>query len=283
MSAVTAKGRRLRTAAVVTAWVAVLLAVSFWSVRKDPPTVAEQRDIAEAMPELNRATGSLFAAAAGDDRWVLRLGELRIEDCSITPVRPGRVASRDLTVFVPEGEARTALDAIAAGLPDGYQPSVMAMRGGTRLSLYADAGVFIAIEAEALSVDQHLTIRVDSGCRPASGTAQTTDPVAGPAPASLAAVLAALKAGTPAEPGASAPAQPRTRAVTCPDGGTAATFVADGGTADPEDGPRGVPDGAVPVWGDAGGWAYRMGSESVVVTAQGERLQVSVTTACRAG
>ncbi|MBB2945817.1 hypothetical protein FB565_005575 [Actinoplanes lutulentus] len=274
MSAVTAKGRRLRTAAVVTAWVAVLLAISFWSVRKDPPTVAEQRDIAEAMPELSRATGSLFAAAAGDDRWVLRLGELRIEDCSITPVRPGRVASRDLTVFVPEGEARTALDAIAAGLPDGYQPSVMAMRGGTRLSLYADAGAFIAIEAEALSVDQQLTIRAGSGCRPASRTAETTDPVAGPAPASLAAVLSALNADA---------TEPETRAVACPDGGTAATFVADGGPADPEDGPRGVPDGTVPVWADAGGWAYRMGSDSVVVTAQGGRLQVSVTTACRAG
>ncbi|BAL92897.1 hypothetical protein AMIS_76770 [Actinoplanes missouriensis 431] len=268
----TANGRRrLRTAAVVTAWIAVLLALSLWSVRRDPPTVAEQRDLGQALPELRRATGALIAAA-DDERWVLRLGELRIEDCSITPVRSGRAASRDLTVIVPEGDARTALEGIAAGLPPGYRASVTAVRGGTRLSLYADAGEFIAIDAAALSADQILTVRVDSGCRPSGGTADVADPAAGPVPAALTETLTALRAD--------AAVTPRTRAVACPDGGTAATFVADAGSRDAEDGPLGVPDGTVPVWSDAGGWAYRMGPASVVVTAQGGRSQVSVTTTC---
>ncbi|MEU4687219.1 hypothetical protein [Actinoplanes sp. NPDC023714] len=263
--------RRLWIAAGVTAWIAVLAGVSFWSVRDDPPTVPEQRDIADAVTELRRATGAL-AAAATDDRWALRLGELRIEDCSVTPVRPGSVASRELAVYVPEGDARIALDDIAAGLPAGYAASVTAVRGGTRLSLYADAGSFIAIDAEALSVDQILRVRVESGCRPRAGTIGAADPAAGPAPALLAETLAAL--------GADPAVTPQARSVACPEGGTATTHLADAGAGDAEDGPRGVPPGTTPVWSGAAGWAYRSGPDSVVVTTDGGRMQASVTTGC---
>ncbi|BBH65004.1 hypothetical protein ACTI_16890 [Actinoplanes sp. OR16] len=263
--------RRLWIAAGVTAWVAVLLGMGLWSVREDPPTVPEQRDIAAAVPEVQRASGALIAAAA-DDRWALRLGEMRFAECSITPARPGSVATRDLTVYVPEGDARAALDGIAAGLPADYRASVMALRGGTRLSLYADAGAFIAIDAEALSVDQILTVRVDSGCRPSSATSGASDPPAGPAPAVFAETLTAL--------GAAPATTPLTRAVTCPEGMSATTWVADVPPVDPDDGPRGVPGGTTPVWSDAAGWAYRAGSESIVVTTGSESTQVSVTTDC---
>jgi hypothetical protein len=263
---------RSRTVALVAVWAVVLLGLSFWSVRSDPPTVAEQRDIGQAVPELRRATGALVAAAR-DERWALRLGELRLAECSINPARAGRVASRDLTAYVPDGDARAALDAIAAGLPADYRASVMAMRGATRLSLYADAGAFIAIDAEALSVDQLLTVRVDSGCRPADGADTIEpDPPAGPAPAVLAETLTAL--------GVAPAGTPQTRSVTCPEGGTMTTFTVDAGDLDVESGPRGVPDGTAPVWSDAAGWAYRIGPDSVVVTAQGGRPQLSVTTDC---
>lgn len=265
--------RRLWFTVVVAVWVAVLVAAGLWSVRDDPPTVAEQRDIGQAVPQLRHATGAVVAAAE-DDRWALRVGELRIQNCSITPVRPGRVASQELTVVVPEGDARAALDGIAAGLRAGYRPSVMATRGGTRLSLYADAGQFTAITAEALSTDQILTVRVDSGCRPATGAADVSDPPAPSPPAALAATLTAL--GAAPVPG------PQARVVTCPDGGTAATFVAAAGAVDAADGPVGVPDGTLPVWADAGGWAYRIGPESVVVSTSGGQAQVAVTTGCRA-
>ena len=303
----------------VGAWVLVLVGAIFWSARNDPATVPEQRDIGHALPELRRATGALVAAAQ-DERWVLRLGEPRLEDCSLNPAWTGRRAGRELTLYVPEGEARTALDGIVAGLPAEYRAGLTKTRGNTQLSLYADAGGFIAIESEAKSTDQVLTVRLDSGCRPPTGRVEAADPPAGAAPEILAGTLAALGAkdagraegtgtsagtgpsaetgsnpgtgssaetgsnpGTGSSAGTGSGAATRVRAVACPAGGTAATFEADAGTADPDGAPRGMPDGTTPVWAEPGGWAYRIGSESVVVTAEGGRLVVSVTTGCRAG
>jgi hypothetical protein len=269
----------------VVAWIVVLLGGVYLSARIDPATVQEQRDIGQAVPELRRATGALVAAA-GDERWVMRLGELRIEDCSLNPAWTGRRVSRDLTVYVPEGEATAALDGIAAGLPEKYGAGVVKARGGTRLSFYADAGEFIAIDAEAQSTDQVLTVRVDSGCRPPTGKVDAADPAAGEAPEIFAATLAALGV-----PGAGQGAE--VRSVACPAGGTAAAYVveADGaapgatdpGVTGPDGTLRGVPDGVEPVWSADGGWAYRAGSASVVATAEGGRLVLSVTTGCQAG
>ena len=285
--------RRWWLLAVVAGWAAILAGAVLWSVRSDPPTVPEQRDLGRAVPEVRRAAGAVLAAAQ-DQRWVVRLGELRVEECSVTPVRDGRAARRDVLVHVPRGEARAALDGIAEGLPAEYGASVVALRGGTRLSFYADAGEFVGIYAEAPAAEQVLTIEVDSGCRPATGAWERADPAAGPPPETLARVLRAIRpaAGAPGEPGepgepgdpaADGPANAETQAVACPDGGTAATFVRDGGPGDPADGPRGMPAGTTPVWSGAAGWAYRTGSESVVVTMQEGRLRVSLTTGCRAG
>ncbi|WP_328462802.1 hypothetical protein OHA21_36240 [Actinoplanes sp. NBC_00393] len=267
-------GRRGRwPAGLVAVWIVLLVAGVYWSARNDPATVQEQRDIGQAVPELRKATGMLVAAAQ-DERWVIRLGELRIESCSLNPAWTGKRVSRDLTVYVPEGEAAAALDGIAAGLPEKYGAGVVKTRGATRLSLYADAGEFIAIDAEAQSTDQVLTVRVDSGCRPPTGTVDQADPAAGEAPEIFAATLATLGVSDD---------RAEVRAVACPGGGTAATYVADAGTTEPDGAPRGLPDGAMPVWSEGGEWAYRAGSASVVATADGGRLVVSVTTACRAG
>ena len=283
--------------AVVGGWCLILAGAVLWSVRNDPPTVAEQRDLGQAVPDVRRAAGAVLAAAQ-DERWVVRLGELRTEDCSVTPVRKGRIAARDVTVYVPEGNARAALDGIAEGLPEEYRASVVAMRGGARLSLYADAGEFVGVYADAQAAEQVLTIEVDSGCRPDTGAWERADPPAGTPPDTLAEVTGAVQTagdppgeasrpqpsgGSPSGAGSAAPGAPETSAVTCPEGGTAATFVVDGGPGDPADGPRGVPVGTTPVWSGAAGWAYRMGSESVVITTRDGRLRVSVTTGCRAG
>ncbi|MEV6297934.1 hypothetical protein AB0M02_00850 [Actinoplanes sp. NPDC051861] len=258
-------GRRWRwwVAAVAGGWALVLLGGVFWSVRKDPATVPEQRDLGQAVPELRRATGALVAASRSE-RWVVRLGELRVEECALNPVWTGRRAGRDLTLYVPAGEAREALEGIAKGLPESYDPGVGVARGGTRLSLFADAGELIAVESEALSTDQVLTVRVDTGCRPPSGSVGG-EPEAGPVPAVV------------AELGKVAVVS----AVSCPGGGTAATFEVDGGAADPDSEPTGLPAGTVPVWVEPGHWAYRMGADSVVATTEGGRLAVSVTTPCR--
>ncbi|MFC4067226.1 hypothetical protein [Actinoplanes subglobosus] len=287
-------------------WGVVLIGAVFWSVRNDPPTVPEQQDVGRAVAVLRGASGAVVAAAQ-DERWVLGVGELRVESCSITPVWDGQEASREVTVYVPEGDARVALDAVADGLPATYRAGVVAARGGTRLSFYADAGEHVGIEAEAHSADQVLTLRVFTGCRPGVDDLDRADPAAGAAPAVLDTVVAAIGAGGPTAGGNPSPSGSPTpgrapspsgsptpgrdpgpgetvaRAVVCPGGGTVSTFVRDAGPALAESGPRGMPEGTVPVWADGDGWAYRAGSESVVVTADRDRFRVSVTTACRGG
>lgn len=294
--------RRRWTWVAVAAWGLVLTGAVFWSVRNDPPTVPEQRDIGRALPALRAAVGAVVETVQ-DERWVLRLGESRVEDCAITPVRDGLEVSRDVTLYVAEGEGSAALRGVADGLPADYHADVVATRGGTRLSFFADAGEYVSIEADAQSTDQVLTLRVATGCRPTVPNLDLADPDAGAPPETLAAVVSELNGtgtdgATPdgtvpggnvpgsSGPGGSAPGSggPRaTRAVVCPEGGTVSAFVADGGTADPESAPKGVPDGTEPVLVEPGGWAYRAGSESVVVTADGGRFQATVTTGCRAG
>ncbi|BEL11121.1 hypothetical protein Q0Z83_093120 [Actinoplanes sichuanensis] len=285
-------------------WGVVLLAAVFWSVRNDPPTVPEQRDVGQASAVLRAASGAVVAAAQ-DERWVLGLGALRVEKCSITPVWDGQEVSREVTLYVPDGDARTTLDTVAARLPAEYRAGVVDTRGGTRLSFFADAGESVGVDAEAHSTDQVLRLRVFTGCRPGVDDLDRADPATGPVPSTLDAVVTEITAADPGSPpGPSTPSGSpaatsgpsgsppgatggnsvgESRAVVCAGGGTISTFVRDAGPAGTDDGPRGVPEGTVPVWADAGGWAYRVGSESVVVTVEQGRYRVSVTTGCRAG
>ncbi|GAA1598647.1 hypothetical protein GCM10009828_025580 [Actinoplanes couchii] len=239
----------------VAAWGVLLTGAVFWSVRNDPATVPEQRDIGQALPVLRTVAGTVVEVVQ-DERWVLRIGELRLTECAITPVRDGLEATRDVTLYVPEGEAQEALRGLADGLPAAYGASVLATRGGTRLSFFADAGEYVGVRAEAQSQDQVLNLSVFTGCRPTVDGLDREDPAAGAVPEMLRESAATVRG-----------------AVVCPDGGTAATFQADGAGA--------VPADAEPVWMDASGWAYRNGSESVVATANGERSRISVTTGCR--
>ena len=280
--------RRQWVRGALVAWALVLTAAVFWSVRNDPPTVPEQRDAGQALPALRAAAGAVVEAAQ-EERWVLRLGELRANECSITPVRDGLEISRDVTLYVPEGEAREALDSVAAGLPSAFGAGVVATRGATRLSFYADAGEFVGVEATANSADRVLTLRIFSGCRPASDGLVLSDPPAGSVPAELATTLGAINAGrdmsgggADGTGGSGRAGEIRSLAAACPSGGTAAAFTADAGPGDPDSGPLGVPDGTTPVWSEPGGWAYRTGSESVVVIADGGRFRATVTTGCRA-
>jgi hypothetical protein len=266
--------RRWWLIGVVVAWIAVLAGVAVWSVKHSPATVPEQRDIAQAVPELQRAAGVLFAAADGDGRAVV-LGNLElIGGCRITPVRHGFVAARDLTVYVREGEAETALDGIADALPAGYGAGVAVSRGGTRLGLHADAGNFIGIDTAADATTKVLTLRLTSGCRPGpASAADRSDPAAPAAPAELARVVTGLNGtGTPV-----------TRALVCPDGGVAADYTVTGiaTPADFEQRMKLLSAGATMVRSDAAAWAYRKGSGSVVVVPDDKQLRVTVSTGCQ--
>jgi hypothetical protein len=230
--------------------------------------VPEQRDIAQAVPELEKAAGAVFAAADGPGRAVV-LGDLVIaEGCRITAVRDGAVAIRDITVHVRKGEARDALESIASGLPGAYEADVVAGRAGTRFSLHADAGNFIGIDADSDTAAEAVRVRVSSGCRPlAAEEVAPADPSAGPAPGALTSVLTLLGA-----PGDDAVVS----AVACPAGGVAGTYTVEGVaapadvaerlTGDMRDGPE--------------VWAFRTGNDSVVVTRDGARLQISASTSC---
>jgi hypothetical protein len=265
--------RRWWLVGIVFGWMAIIAGLAAWSVWRSPATVPEQRDIAQAVPELQRAAGVLFAASDGDGRAVV-LGDLElIGDCRITPVRHGIMAARDVTVYVAEGKASTALVGIADALPASYRPDVITSRGGTRLSLHADAGNFIGIDTGAEATAKTLTLRLTSGCRP--GRASDVDragPAAGAAPAELGAVLRGLGADGP----------PVVRAVSCPDGGVAATYTVDGipTPGDLAKRMRALTAGAAVVRSDGAAWAYRKGSESVIVVPDDKELRVSVSTAC---
>ncbi len=267
--------RRWWLVGLVGAWIAVIAGLGWWSVRNDPPTVPEQRDIADALPILQQATGALLAAAtSGADRAAV-LGDLRVSDeCNLTPVRGGVEATRDVTLHVRADRALPVLQEIAAALPADYRAEAGASSGGRRVGLQADAGGFVAIDAAADAGSQVVQVTVSTGCRPPSDRLDT-GAAGGPVtdlPASLRTALTALDGGGPA----------RLAEVACPDGGAARTYTVDGVPA-PRDLGRSLQDvvaGATVVRAEPAGWAWRAGPDSVVVVRNGETVRVSATTSC---
>lgn len=272
MFAVTATRRWLIAAVVF--WILVVTGLGLWSVWNDPATVPEQRSAAEAMPVLEEATGAIFAAAtAGDDR-VVELSEVRVRrDCSLTPVRSGVEATRDVLVHVRGDGALAVLKQIASALPAGYQARAGASSGGRRVGLEADAGGFVAIDARGDASAQQLLIEATTGCRPA-GELRLSPAESAPPPARVQSVLGALGQARSAAAGVSK--------VACPDGGSGRTYTVDGVPA-----PGNLDQALRPVIGDApvvrgepAAWAWRAGDEGVSVVKSGNALRVSLTTPC---
>ncbi|GAA3338832.1 hypothetical protein GCM10020358_20310 [Amorphoplanes nipponensis] len=262
--------------AVVAAWALALAGFAAWSVRHDPPTVPEQRTIAQALPVLARATGSLLAAADAGTRTVT-LGELRFDrDCALTPVREGVEASREVSVRVRAGQAPVTLEEIARALPAGYAATARHNAAGTRYGLRADAGEFVGIEATADSDARVLSLRVSTGCRPlADGVDLAPTPrAATELPAALTAALRTLNGS---------PAGATSTEIACPGGARTARTVTSAEFPAPADlGPvlRGTVPGAVVVQADPHDWAYRTGDTSVVVVEGEGTARVSATTGC---
>ncbi|NMO51964.1 hypothetical protein HH310_12250 [Actinoplanes sp. TBRC 11911] len=264
--------RKLWLGGVVVAWIVVVAGLAVWSVGHQRPTVPEQRDIDQALPKLQQATGVVFAAAGGRGRAVT-LGEVALsEGCRVTPVRSGVAATRDITIRVRDGQARATLEAIAADLPTGYQADVAV--GRTKYSLHADAGNFIGVDSDSQVDARDVTVRVSTGCRPhGSQRAAPADPAAANPPMVLDSVLRALGAQDKV---------PSVRAVECPDGKVAGTYEVDGIPA-PADLPErlGFLGVTEVIRTDEDVRAYRTGSDSVVIGVDGPRANVSVSTACQ--
>ncbi|PRY28773.1 hypothetical protein CLV70_10776 [Pseudosporangium ferrugineum] len=261
--------------AVVAAWALVLAAVAVWSVRHDPPTVPEQRDIADALPVLREAAGAVVLAADGPDR-VIEIGAPAFDrECGLTPVRGGVEATQEVTVRVRADQAPAVLDSIARGLPKAYAPAIRHNAGNTRHALRADAGDFVGVDATVSDDSTSFALRVSTGCRPfASGL--DLDPAPRPAGEPPAAFSAALRA-------IGAQAAPTVVEVACPNGRTAATVTAADLKA-PADLGRSLRDvvaGALVVQAEPHAWAYRAGEVSVVVGDGGGSARLSATTSCR--
>ncbi len=253
-------------------WAVVLTAVAVVSERRDRPTVQEQRNLAAAVPAVDRAAGVLLAAVRPDR--VVTVGALTVDpECPVTPVRAGAEASRDITVYSRAGEAPATLDAIGAALPAGYRAEVTHRRGGTVHVLRADAGDFVAVRGSVSG--GVITLRVLSGCRPVDGH---VPPVgsgsAATVPAALSRALAALR--LPAS------AAPTSVSLTCPDGTIAQTVSVEATPAPADLGPALLTEtaGATVVEAQPARYAYRTGDTSVVVTVGSGRVRVTASTGC---
>ncbi|GID25043.1 hypothetical protein [Paractinoplanes brasiliensis] len=288
MAAVTAPGRveqpagepprgkrRWVLVGVVAAWIVVVSVLAVWSVGHERPTVPEQRDLELAVGDLQRAAGVVFAAAGAEGRPVA-LGPLELSrECRVTPVRQGLIAARNVTVLAPAGQTPEAVRAIANRLPAGWAADVAEGRGGTRVSLHADAGNFIGVDLTTESSTQVFSLRLTTGCRPVDGDPPSgADPAAPAEPGVLPQVLTGLDA---------VPAPPAVRAVTCPSGAVAASYTVDGirMTSDLAGRMRRLAGDAKLLSSDSGSYAYRSGDVSVLVLPTGGLMRVVVSTACQ--
>lgn len=256
--------RRGWLVAVTVAWALVLAAVAYLSVRRDEPTVRDQRTAAEARPIVDRAVGEL--AAAGGSDVVLHISGYEVSgDCRITPVRSGETLQRKVTIYTREADGPALLDRMAGRLPASYQ--ARAWHTEERDSLRADAGEFVTVSG-GVTAPGVVILTVGTGCRPPS------DLDAAPQPADrgqVTPIFTALGAVVAEASAAEAP---------CPGGGTVRTIWANGELTAIPARPFPRPPGAFVVIDTPERYAYRSAAESVSVDLDPPDLEVASTTPC---
>ncbi|MER7417907.1 hypothetical protein ABT346_14160 [Micromonospora peucetia] len=255
--------------AATVAWAVLLGALTWISVRDDPPTVREQRSLTEAGPVVDRAVGELVAVAG--DTAVLTPPEVD-RGCRVTPFADGAELSRGVDVFVVAGGERALLEQVAGRLPADWRAGVRVTSDGPRLR--ADAGEFVTVSGRVRG-DGRVRLTVDTGCRPIGDGYPV--PAMGAAGAEAEALAEALRTlGGPAEPA------PEQVAVPCPGGGTARTARSTGVPAPASPAAALAPIARVPVLDDPQAYAYRRGPVTVVADLSGDRIVLSATTGCPA-
>ncbi|MGC4811482.1 hypothetical protein ACLQ29_13250 [Micromonospora sp. DT228] len=262
------RGRWLLAATV--AWAVLLAALTWMSVRTDPPTVREQRSLDQAGPVVDRAVGELARAAGAAG--LLELSPPRIAaGCRVTPLAEGARLRREIGVLAPPGTERAVLAGIADRLPATWQAGVGSGLNGPQLR--ADAGEFVAVGGRP-TVDGRVLLFVDTGCRPVGSGYRPAQPTAaGPEAAALTAALAAL--GRPAD------AAPDLVTAPCPGGGSARTVRSAGGP-----GPEASTDALAPLAGTTPlldkppVYAYRTGPVTVLADLAPEDTRLAATVGC---
>ncbi|SBV29358.1 hypothetical protein GA0070620_4930 [Micromonospora krabiensis] len=264
-----ARPRRRWLLVATVAWALLLALLTWLSVRDDPPTVREQRSLAEAGPRADRATGEL-AAAAGPSA-LLELTPPQLDrGCRVTPFADGAALTRGVEVAVAEGGERELLDRIAERLPARWRAGVRLTPDGPRLR--ADAGEFVAVDGRPAG-DGRIRLTVRTGCRPLGDGYPSVSAPAGAETAALADALRAL--GQPAQ------AAPHLVSAPCPGGGVARTARVDGLTTSTG---LAVALGPLATGGPAletaDTYAYRTGPLTVLATTAVESPRVSATAPC---
>ncbi|MEH0969626.1 hypothetical protein V6U77_00600 [Micromonospora sp. CPCC 205546] len=251
------------------AWAVLLAALTWTSVRDDPPTVREQRTLTEAGRVVDRAVGALVAAAG--DTAVLTPPEID-RGCRVTPFADGADLSRGVDVFVAAGGEATLLEQVADRLPADWQAGVRSTSDGPRLR--ADAGEFVTVSG-GVAEDGRVRLIADTGCRPVGDGYDV--PAAGAAAAETDALGEALRAlGAPAGPA------PELVTAPCPGGGTARSARSAGVEAPASPAAALAPVTRVPVLDAPQAYAYRRGPVTVVADLSGDRIVVSANTGCPA-
>jgi hypothetical protein len=271
-----ARSRRRWLLAGVAGWAVLLLVVAYVSVRRDEPTVREQRNVAAAMPVLSRALGEVLAGA-GTDTVIEITGPTMEPGCRITPIRDGANLVGTITLRTAEAAAPALLDRLAQRLPAEYRARVRHSTNGETHSIHADAGEFVGIEG-GVTDPGVIRLTAQTGCRPIPpGFVIARSLIGLPIDDEPARVLGAL--GVPV----SGPVD-RTGGVPCPAGGVGYTTRATGqGTAPASLDAALRPlagAGAIVVANQPDLYAYRSGPLSVVVEAAGGEIRVATTTGC---
>jgi hypothetical protein len=247
----------------------VLLAgLGGYATRDDPPTIRDQRSVAQALPVVARAAGQVLAATGPGQ--VVQLGTLRADDCRITPSRPGRRLTRDVLAHTAPAAAPALLDAVAAALPAAWDASVWHHRDGTDHELSADAGEFVGVDGTVEADGALVRLQITTGCRPLDGATVPAPSPATPGP-DLDAVLRAVGA---------APAATTAETVPCPAGPAARTVTVEAAPAPADLGTGLRPLAAAVVRAEPTVYAWRSGPLSIVVTAADGRIRASATTGC---
>lgn len=254
-------------------WAAVLLGASYVSIRRDEPTVREQRDIEQAIPIVERTVGDLVAAAGPEV--VVELGEQRLRTgCRVTLVRDGATLDAPVVLRTPAAEADALLERIADRLPASYRASVSRNADGGVRTLWVDAGEFVYARSESTAPGV-LRLTVRTGCRPTSGESdRRTVPPLPPVAEDPARLLGVL--------GATDVAQVGLTVARCPGQGLlwTARSVGRGELTKPPGSVLPRPAGTVVVTDTPAMYAYRTGPISVVVTADDGRIEVATTSGC---
>ncbi|RKN39103.1 hypothetical protein [Micromonospora endolithica] len=265
-------GRPARWLVIATVvWAVVLAALTWYSVRTDPPTVREQRTLSDAGPVVDGAIGQLSGALGGDA--VPALTPPRVDrGCRVTPLADGAVLRRGITVVVPAGAERALLERVSERLPDHWRPGVRVTSTGPRLR--ADAGEFVLVEGR-VEEEGRVTFTADTGCRPVGDDYVRPAIGAGAGP-DVDALTAALRAlGRPDQP-----VGDHDQAA-CPGGGTVRTVRAEAVPAPPDPVAALAPlaNGA-PVVATGTVYAYRAGPVGVVAELTGDGVRLTATTGC---